>query len=520
MPTITETSILSEEPGQNIHEENSWYPPTKTTPWPHQIAALNLAIKKDAYYLAHDMGTGKTKTAIDIINAKGAQRVLIWCPKSVVDVWPYQFALHSHTEYKIIAPPTHPGFSVKKKAAFIQKYLHHAEVQKRPAVVVLNYESAWRTPLGPTYNQKNRMIQTGLLRSMPWDIMICDEVHRIKAAGGRASFAAYHVGQAARMRLGLSGTPFPNDPLDIYAQFRFLKKGLFPKNFSLFRARYAVMQACQGPKGAYNKVVEYQNLEELNRIFFSHAHRVEKRDVVDLPAVMHEYRYAELEPAARRAYDKLNQEFVVQVAEGELTVQNALTKMLRLAQITSGYMPLDDEEEGVVISSAKLDVLADLLTDLPMSEPVAIFCRFRPEMDRVKERCLQLGRSVSQLRGGVNELAEWQAGHTNVIVIQIRSGGEGVDLTRCRYTVYLSKGFSLKDYEQSLARMDRPGQEREGVYFHILAKSTVDIREMAALKAKKKVVDYVMEGVRKEQSDPAVLQTEAVNDALGTFFRM
>jgi SNF2 family DNA or RNA helicase len=302
----------------------------------------------------------------------------------------------------------------------------------------------------------------------------------------------------------------PHSPLDIYAQFRVLNPKVFGVNFTRFRARYAIMQACSGAGGAFNKVVDYQNMDELNQKFYANAHRVEKRDVLDLPDVMHEIRYTELEPKSRKAYDEIEKEFVTAVKEGELTVQNALSKMLRLAQITGGTLPLD-ESAPIPIGQEKLDVLEDILTDLPESEPVVIFTRFTMELQRIKALCEKLGRSCAELSGHENQLDAWQRGKFNCLAAQIKSGSEGVDLTRARYTVYLSKGFSLGTYEQSLARIDRPGQTREGLFFHILCRNTVDIREHRALKDRKRVVESVLAEV---QVDTPNLMEEAVTDAL------
>jgi SNF2 family DNA or RNA helicase len=83
-----------------------------------------------------------------------------------------------------------------------------------------------------------------------------------------------------------------------------------------------------------------------------------------------------------------------------------------------------------------------------------------------------------------------------VLAVQIESGGVGVDLTRARYAIYYSLGFSLGSYEQSLARIHRPGQTRPVEYIHLLAKNTVDEKVMAALAAKADVVTAVLQQLK------------------------
>ena len=87
-------------------------------------------------------------------------------------------------------------------------------------------------------------------------------------------------------------------------------------------------------------------------------------------------------------------------------------------------------------------------------------------------------RTARELSGSRHELEEWQDGAGQVLAVQIQAGGLGVDLTRAAYCIYYSLGFSLSEYEQSLARVHRPGQTRPVAYYHLIAEHTVDRREM------------------------------------------
>jgi SNF2 family DNA or RNA helicase len=115
----------------------------------------------------------------------------------------------------------------------------------------------------------------------------------------------------------------------------------------------------------------------------------------------------------------------------------------------------------------------------------------------VHEAAKLTARDSLELSGSVRQLEQWQAGEAPVLAVQIQSGGTGVDLTRAAYCVYLSTGFSLGDYEQSLARVHRPGQDRTVFYYHIVAKDTVDEKVYAALRARKKVVEAILDEVSK-----------------------
>jgi SNF2 family DNA or RNA helicase len=76
--------------------------------------------------------------------------------------------------------------------------------------------------------------------------------------------------------------------------------------------------------------------------------------------------------------------------------------------------------------------------------------------------------------------------------VQIQSGGVGIDCSRAAYAFYYSLGFSLGDYEQSLARLRRPGQTRCVRYYHLVCEGTVDAQVYAALRERRNVIEAVL----------------------------
>ena len=139
------------------------------------------------------------------------------------------------------------------------------------------------------------------------------------------------------------------------------------------------------------------------------------------------------------------------------------------------------------------------MSDLPVTEPVVVFCRFRADLEEVRAAAAELGRPYAEVSGTTKELERWQAGDATILGVQIQSGGLGIDCTRAAYAFYYSLGFSLGDYEQSLARLRRPGQTRCVRYYHLVARHTVDEQVYAALRDRRVVVDAVMEKLTKRE---------------------
>ena len=449
----------------------------RTTPWRHQSDAV--AFVRDLYrrgkrgaMIAAVMGTGKSAMTVYLCVEEGFQSILILCPLRVVQVWKPQFATHSNLPFLVV--PLDDSFAnVRAKRDQAERQIKLAKARGVPVVVVINYDSAWRPPFAQ-WAMKQK-----------WDLVVADEIHRCKAPGGKASRFLGRLAKAARFRLGLSGTPMPHSPLDVYGYFRFIDEGIFGWSFNKFRQHYAVMGGFQN-----HQVVTYDNLEELNRKFYSVTYACGK-DVLDLPPEMHVTHTCQLGPEARKVYRSLERDLIAEVQSGEITAANALVKLLRLQQITGGNIRTDDGND-VQIDSAKTKLLGDILEDLAPDEPVVVFCRFHKDLDAVIRVAAENHRQALELSGRADNLKRWQEGEASVLAVQIESGGVGVDLTRARYAIYFSLGFSLGSYEQSLARIHRPGQTRPVEYIHLLAEGTINEKVMDALARRADVVNNVL----------------------------
>lgn len=445
--------------------------------WQHQRTALNFCLERPAAMLAMAMGTGKSRVVVELIKARNHQRILIVCPKSVLQVWPKEFLKYTSGEY-FVYPLTKGTVAEKAREA---KTLLDSWQGIRPVVLIINYESA-----------REEAFASFALKAK-FDLVVADESHRIKAPAGTTARFFYQLGKVAPHRLALSGTPLAHSPLDAFGQYKFLSPSIFGTSYTSFRARYCVMDAL----AKFPKILRYQNLDDLHRKFYSIAYRVTS-DVIDLPAAQHLFRYCELGDKARRVYRSLEREFYAEVESGQVTIKNALVKLLRLQQITGGHLRTDDGQ-NLAIDDAKLELLQETLEEIDPAEPIVIFARFTADLQAIRRAVEECGLTTGELSGHANDLAEWQEGKTQVLVVQVQSGAAGIDLTRARYCLYFSLGFSLGDYEQSLARVRRPGQTRPVTYIHLLCEHSIDGKVYKALASHQEVVTAILEGAQHEQ---------------------
>lgn len=421
--------------------------------------------------LAWEMGTGKSRAVVEYIAKHRPARSVIVCPKSVVGVWPREFEKYVDTSTIKICPMD--SGTTKQKTESIKA------VNGDCVVFVINYESIWRAPLGNWFKKK------------VWDLIVCDEIHRIKAPGGVQSRFMGQLGTRAVKRVGLTGTPMPHSPLDIYAQYRFLDPEIYGYSNTAFKSRYAVYKPISVGGNTIQKVVGFKDQSDLQEKFFRIAMRVRKADVIDLPDQLHVDRIVQLSAKAMKAYEGVKEEFISEIEDGTITAANALVKIIRMQQITSGWVKTDDKRM-VRVDSSKQDSFADLLEDIG-DEPIAVFCNFHASLNQVKEAAEKAKKPYKELSGRTNDIGSyWEASKGEVLGVQIQSGGVGIDLTQCCTVVYWDQTHNLGNFDQSLARVHRPGQTKHVTYHHLIAERTIDRDIQKALERRMDVIEEIL----------------------------
>jgi len=447
--------------------------------WGHQLEAYHFAKDMHAALLAIVMGGGKSMTAITLLMERRASRVLIMCPKSVLGVWRREFDRHCTVPHSLLV--LDGSQDNKRKAAMAEKHLMLAGAANTMGIVAINYESMWR----PAFKK--------WATAAGFDAIVADESHRLKGRTSKASKGAYDIGRNVPFKLALTGTPMPHSPLDLFGQFRFLDAGIFGTSYHRFRGQFAIT----GHFGA-DHIVGFKNQDELAARMKLLTYEVNAEDAdLDLPEIQHHERLVKLGAQSRKAYNELEELMMTEVGDGVVTVANALVKFLRLQQITSGHI-VDENDVLHVTGTEKQDLLAELIGDLPSDEPVVVFCRFKHDLEAVREVAEKLKRRHGEVSGRHKDLtpnAE-MPDDVEVLGVQIASGGVGINLARAAYGFFYSVGFSLGEFEQAVARLHRPEQSRPVNIYHLIAAETIDQKIYAALRKKKNIVEAVLDYMR------------------------
>lgn len=463
--------------------------PVKARPYAHQYKAFDFACEKfgllpsdthsNGVALLMEMGTGKTLTSIAIAGALyqfgKVSKILVTAPLSILGVWEQEFGQFADFPNTV----TVLKGSSKNKGETL-KTLRDNKLQ----IVVVNYESAWR-------------IEKELLE-FDADLIIADEAHKIKEARTAQSKAMHHLGDKARYKLLLTGTVITNKELDVFSQYRYLNRKVFGDSFYVFRNRYFDMVGYGNHIPRFRKSMLEDFLERMHSI----AYRVTKAECLDLPDITEEVRTVELEEKAKRLYKELEKESYTELSGSEVSAVNVLTKLLRLSQLTGGHLT-DDEGDSNPVSTAKLDALSDLI-DSAMAEEkkLVVMARFVPELNDIQKLLEEKGVGYASVRGGVKnreeEIRRFQEDNDcRVFVGQIAAAGLGITLTSASTLVFYSLDYSMSNFEQAKARIHRVSQTENCHYIYLVAKDTVDVKVLKALRHKVDLAKTLVDDYRK-----------------------
>ncbi len=456
----------------------------KLSPWNHQRVGYTFGMaalqQHNAVLLAAQMGTGKTLVAAMLATGRGAKAILVVCPLRVVPNWAKEIVAYIDGP-KVVASLNRGTSSRRRQTA--EEGMALAIAAKRPIWVLINYDSYWRPGIAEW------------IKAQKWDMMILDESHRIKSAGGRASIFAKSLRARVRDVVLATGTPMAHSQLDVYGQFRAARPQVFGTSYAAFKQRYAKMG---GPDKKW--IVGYQNSDDLERRMAPYTWRCTKREALpDLPDEMDVEYSTEFDAEAERIYREMEKDLIAEIDGGQITAANALTKVLRLQQICGGCVPTDDGHAHV-IDRSKHKLLVDVLDDLGR-QPIIIFAQFKADLATCHEACKEAGFTSLELSGSRDELAQWQAGGADVLVTQNQSGSVGINGTRASVDIYFSLSTSLMIYDQSRSRTHRGGQMKKCLHIYLTIKGTVDQKILKGLRNRQDVIEFIMASVAKRAAD-------------------
>jgi superfamily II DNA or RNA helicase len=442
-------------------------------PFDYQIPMVEHLLANDRAALFVSPGKGKTVvtlTALDTLATCGQLRgALIVAPLRVCSItWPAQVARWAHTSWMRVAN--------LRTAEGLQAWLDGtADIYLINSELLPN-----RLPL--MFPKRKTFV-------CPVDTLVIDELSLAKNPQSKRFKALHkHLGGITR-RWGLTGTPIPNNYLDLWMQVRMLDDGKrLGKTFASYKDEHFYAADYMGYTfklitGAKEQID--RRLSDLALVMVGDPNDLPSSSIIDIPAT--------LPPAARRQYKTLEKEMLAEIADGEITAPSAGVLVNKLLQVTSGAV-YDEDRNVLPVHTAKLDALRGLL-DKHKSEPVLILTAFKHESARILA-AIPEARMFDELL-----LRDWQDGRIPVWVADPRSLSHGIDGLQksCRIAIWCSLTYSHETYVQTNARLIRTGQTAETIIYRIICPGTIDDAVAEALRDKSDTQTGMLHAVRALQ---------------------
>ncbi len=454
---------------------------TRPPPFKHQTAVSKIAVERKVFAYLLEQGCGKTRIEIDVafeLYERGEiDALVVLAPNGVHTNWVNnELPFHApHDNWRALAWRSNKATQV----GFKNKLLGLLQF-KGFAILTMNID-AIMTTAGKKYLAeffKARTVRMGI-----------DEATVIKTPRAKRTRAAILLGQKAHSRWIMTGTPVTQGPLDVYAPFRFLDPAIIGYiNYTSFKNQYGVwIDGFNGATGiTFKRLVGYRNIPELQAALAPHSSRLTKTECLDLPPKLYERRYFDLKPETRQIYNKLRDEFILELEGGDVPVPLALTRLLRLQQIICG--------------PERLAALVEILDGL--QGKAIIWARFRNDIDDIMDvagwggAVRYDGRVDADARLRAIDLFQDKDGPVSLFVANPHAGGHGLTLHAATNVIYYSNDFSLEIRLQSEDRAHRIGQYHPVTYWDLIATDTIDTKIVDALRNKKNVAEAFTEGLK------------------------
>lgn len=441
-------------------------------PYEYQRHAIGWILDHPACGLFLEMGLGKTVVTLTAIDALlcdrfEVTRVLVVAPLRVAaTVWAEEAAKWDHLRHLRVVKVL--GGRAERVAALAQDADVYVVNRENVPWLVLQYPpGAW-----------------------PFDMVVLDELSSFKCVTAARFKAMRRVrGNVARI-VGLTGTPTPNGLIDLWSQVYLLDMGeRLGKTLGGYRTRY-FNAGQRNARVVFNYVPKPEAPAAIYAKLGDLCVSMTAADYLSLPDRLDHVVDVALPPAARAAYDALEREMVLPLADGVITAQTAAVVAVKLLQMANGAV-YDGDRAVHETHTAKLDALTDLI-EAANGHAVLIYYAYQHDAVRIQARFPD-----ARLLRDAQDVTDWNAGDAPLMLAHPDSAGHGLNLQQGGHIViWFGLTWSLEKYQQANARLHRQGQTMPVTVYHLVARGTLDEDVMRVLAGKAARQDALIEAVR------------------------
>lgn len=443
---------------------------------PYQKKATELCVKHTTYGLLADPGLGKTSIILEAYRQLKKQghvkAALVIAPLDpMYDTWPQEIKKWD---------------SFKHMTVSILHGSHKDRALDTPADIYLI------NPAGLPW------LYGALGKTWPFDMLIVDESHDFKNGRTQRFKTLKKILRQGKFesRYILTGTPVPNSLLDLYGQIYILDMGdALGQYYTHFRNRFFTSDYM-----GFNWYLKDSNAEVIYEMIDHLVVRLDADDYLKLPELTIVEKWFDLPPAARKAYDELEREFIIALDAGIVTASNAGVLTGKLRQAANGCI-YGENNQSMFLHNQKSTIAANLIREMSGQKAVISYS-FNNERDLLRNELKKvLGREPPYIGGNVSKtdrallLKQFKDSDLQVLLGQVSSISIGLNLQAAHNLIMHSMDWNMARDHQLIRRLWRQGQKHPVIVHKILARNTIDEDLMESHKKKfsnqKNLLDYL-----------------------------
>lgn len=307
-----------------------------------------------------------------------------------------------------------------------------------------------------------------------WDCLVIDETSKLKDPTSRRAKALASIAGKFRMRWGLTGTPIPNSLMDLFTPLKIITNGrLWGKSFYKWRAAnfYPVDYNAYQWKALNHR--EAQILVDAASVSIA----LGEGDMPDLPDLSILIEEVTLPEGPRKMYRDMEAKLLAEVDKTDIVAISRAVATGKLAQMANGFVYGAGGYPDVHPAHFQKEEWLRALVDDLDGEPTIVVYEFKEDLAMLRRLfgdLPYLGAGVSDK--AANESVEaWNRGELPLFAIHPASGGHGLNLQHGgSRMVWLAPTWSAELWDQTIARIHRPGQKAHCMVHVCVAVNTVD----------------------------------------------
>ncbi len=458
-----------------------------------QKTGVKLGVSQACLGLLLPPGAGKTSICYMIITILLAKlfikKVLVICPvRPMYRVWPHQckrFAEFAHLRVGILHGDN------KDEVLVSDDY----------DIYVVNPEGLpWLFAAGT--GDKPDPVRLRWLADK-FQMLIVDESTKFKNSQTKRFKLLKHFVPKFKRRMILTGTPTPKGLLDLFGQVYILDEG---QSLGRYITHYRTGFFFPSGFGGYDWQPQPDAEKRIAELIAPLVLRMDLKDAeIDLPDLVPDDIWVDLPPAARRLYDKMEDDLVAEMEEGAIVADNAAVASGKCRQIANGCLIDTETGEWKHVHDEKLTALEDLVEAL-QGEPLLVTYEFKPDADKIMKSLGCPNISSGNAKKDDKNIELFSKGALPVVIGNPQSIALGIDGLQdsCCHIAMFGCTWNLQDYLQVIDRIRRQGNKSKRVWLHrIMARDTLDHRMIRVLdQRERKQEDFMtlLKGLRHKSS--------------------